>query len=223
MKILLVDKHVLFREGLASLLESEDDLTVVGEADVAENAVEKARHLKPDLVLIDVSLPDGKGLDALHHIAENDPDCAVILLTTEVSEELLIRVVRLGAKGYLLKTTPFDKLVASIRGVMRGEAAISRTMAGRLVEELHRQSSMTNGDRGELDTLTSREMEVLRILCSGASNKEIAHRLSITENTVKVHVSNILSKLEMDNRQEVARLVTRRGYFNYYFLPGIDE
>jgi two-component system nitrate/nitrite response regulator NarL len=211
MKILIVDDHVLFREGLVSLLAKQPDLTVVGEAGSASEAITKTCELKPDLVLMDLHLPDSDGLEAIKIILSKMPNTRVVVLTVYESEDLLFSAIRNGAFGYLHKNMPLAKLLLSLRAIKRGEAALTRNMASRLVAEFQRMGKTSQNDKPELEILTPREMEVLELLGSKASNHEIAERLVISENTVKVHVHNILEKLNFQNRYQAGRFARRQG------------
>jgi two-component system nitrate/nitrite response regulator NarL len=211
MKILIVDDHVLFREGLVSLLASQPDLAVVGEAGLASEAITKTCELEPDLVLIDLHLPDGDGLEAIKTILSKRPQTKVVVLTIYESEDLFISAIRNGAVGYLSKKIPLAKLLLSLRAINRGEAALSRTMASRLVVEFQRMGKTSQSEKPDLDMLTPREMEVLELLGSSASNHEIANQLVIAENTVKAHVHNILEKLNFQNRYQAGRFARRLG------------
>ena len=211
MRILLVDHHVLFREGLISLVKNQPGIDVVGEAGSADTAIKEAARLRPDVVLMDVFLPDGDGLEVMQKILAQNPSTKVVILTYKESDDLLFDAIRCGARGYLLKNTPLAKLIASLRALERGEAIISRMMTSRILDEFRRLGKATNQDQNNTIDLTSREMEVLGHLGTGASNREIADRLSITENTVKVHVSKILSKLELQNRHAAGHLARRQG------------
>lgn len=211
MRILIVDDHILFREGLAGLLNSQPDLKVVGQAGSVHEAIMMSQELQPDLVLMDFGLPDGTGLDATRAILSNQPKTNLVFLTVHEEDDRLFAAIRCGAKGYLLKNVPVAKLLAFLRGIEHGEAAISLTMASRILVEFAnlrppRESSRT----GPVD-LTSRELEVLQELANGATNSEIAGRLVIAENTVKNHVRNILSKLNLRNRREATNFVRRQG------------
>ena len=208
MKVFIVDDHVLFREGLASLLESQVDFHVVGEAGSAKSAIAKIPNQDPDLVLLDITLPDGDGLEVLHAILQNKPGTRVVMLTIHESDDVLFAALRAGARGYLLKGTPIKNLLASLRAIDRGEPALTRSMTGRLVEEFSRISALDEGSQ-DLSPLTPRELEVLAELGKDASNSEIAERLVITENTVKVHIHNILKKLNLQNRGEAGRFFRR--------------
>jgi DNA-binding NarL/FixJ family response regulator len=216
MRILIVDNHILFREGLASLLDSQPDFEVVGEASSVSEAIEKALDLKPDLVLFDLALPDGSGLDMLNTIYPKFPQVRFVLLTMQESNDLLFAAIRAGATGYLLKSTPITKILAALRAIERGEAAISRAMTSNILDEFRRldPNHFTNLD--SLSTLTTREIEVLEYLGMGASNQEIAENLVITENTVKVHIHNILNKLDLRNRREAGRFARSHGLGNSF-------
>jgi DNA-binding NarL/FixJ family response regulator len=211
MRILVVDDHVLFREGLISMLENQPDINVIGEAGSVGEAVEKALELKPELILMDLLLPDGSGLDAMKMILSPLPETKVLILTFYESDEMLIAAIRSGAKGYMLKSTPITKLIASLRAVERGEAALSRAMTGRILEEFSRMEVVPDQSQNGIKGLTSRELQVLEQLGSGATNREIANRLYIAENTVKIHVHNIYDKLNLKNRHEAVRFARRLG------------
>ena len=201
MKIVIVDDHVLFREGLAAIIRSESDIEIVGQAGTVREAIEIVQGLRPDMVLMDFGLPDGTGADATRAILQEHPDCKVVFLTMSEQDEDLFTAIRSGAKGYLLKNMRPAKLVSSLKSVQQGESAISRAMTLRLMEELARTKEPP---RGIEPTLTRRELEVLRELASGCSNQEIAERLFISENTVKYHVHSILEKLGLTDRRDAA-------------------
>ncbi len=210
-KTLIVDDHALFREGLASLLAGQPDFTVIGEAACVQGAIAMAHDLRPDLVLMDFTLPDGTGLDATRAILGRHPDTKIVFLTVHEDDERLFAAIRSGAKGYMLKNVPVAKLLEHLRGLERNEAAILPAMTGRILEELARTRPGQQPDHSALTQLTSRELDVLRELTKGASNREIAERLFITENTVKNHVGNILNKLNLPNRREAARFACQYG------------
>jgi DNA-binding NarL/FixJ family response regulator len=208
MKIIVVDDHVLFREGLAAIVRSERDLEIVGQAGTVQEAIEMVRALKPDLVLMDFTLPDGTGADATKAILIEHPACKIVFLTMSEEDEHLFAAIRSGAKGYLLKNMHPSKLVSTLRSVQKGESALSRSMTLRLMEELARTKEPPQaGD----PTLTRRELEVLRELASGLSNQEIAERLFISENTVKYHVHSILDKLDLSDRRDATLYAREHG------------
>ena len=212
MRILLVDDHDLFLEGLVSLLRRQPEFKVVGEARSVREAITVAHDLKPDLVLMDFGLPDGTGADAAQAILADRPETNIVFLTMHEDDELLFEAIQSGAKGYLLKNVPVSKLLASLRGLERGEAALSRTMTRRLLDMLSRLKMMrTPGWVDHPNGLTARELEVLRELAMGASNREIAESLCISQNTVKNHVHRILTKLNLNTRQEAASYARRHG------------
>jgi len=208
MKIIIVDDHVLFREGLASIVRSEPDIEVVGMAGKVRDAVEMAGILKPDIILMDFTLPDGTGADATRQILSKHPECKIVFLTMSEEDEDLFAAIRSGAKGYLLKDMQPKKLVAALRAVQQGESALSRSMTMRVMEELSRTKKQ---EYPQDATLTHRELDVLRDLASGMSNQEIARHLFISENTVKYHVHSILEKLNLPDRREAADYARKYG------------
>ncbi len=211
-RVLLVDDHVLFRQGVASLLAAQSDFSVVGEAGSVREAIEAARDLQPDLVLMDFALPDGTGADAAQVILADRPDTQIVFLTVYEEDDRLFAAIRSGARGYLLKNVPVSQVVASLRALERGEAAISRSLTRRLMDLVSRLRMPRELDWVEPPgELTARELEILQELATGASNREIAAHLFISENTVKNHVRSILSKLGLRNRREAARYARRHG------------
>jgi DNA-binding NarL/FixJ family response regulator len=211
-KMLIVDDHVLFRQGLVSLFTEQADFEVVGESGSVGEAIEAARRLKPDLILMDFSLPDGTGVEATRAILKIRPETNIIFLTMHEDDERLFSAIRSGAKGYLVKNLPVAKLLASLRAIKQGQAPISREMASRIIDAFARSEPGKQAQEPNLiEILTTREIDVFYELTTGASNQEIAERLFISENTVKNHVHNILEKLEMSNRREVASYAFRHG------------
>jgi two-component system nitrate/nitrite response regulator NarL len=210
-KLVIVDDHALFREGLASIIQLEKDIEVSGLAGSVKEAVELVRTLKPDLVLMDFKLPDGNGADATRIVLQEHPDCKIVFLTMSESDEDLLTAIRSGAKGYLLKNMSPSKLVTTLRSVQRGESALSRTMTLRLMDELSHTKELERREDSALANLTPREMDVLRELTAGGRNKEIASRLYLSENTVKYHVHSILDKLSLPNRKAAALFAMEHG------------
>ena len=211
MRILLVDDHVLFREGLAGLLKSQQDMQVVGEAGEVAEAIRLAHSLQPELILMDVGLTGGTGIDAARSILADRPQTNIIFLTMHEEDDLLFAGIRSGAKGYLLKNLPVARLLAFLRGVQNGEAAITPKMAGRILAEFTRIQPPSGRAAETPSELTGREVEVLHELAMGASNREIADLFVISEGTVKNHVSSILAKLHLHNRREAAFYAQGRG------------
>lgn len=210
-RILLVDDHDLFRAGLSSLFGAQPDLAIVGEAGSVREAVRLTRELQPDLILMDFTLPDGSGLEATQLILREFPETKIVFLTVHEEDERLFAAIRGGAKGYLLKNVPVTVLLERLRGLERNEAAISSTMTSRILEEFSQTLPAQLPDSGALAQLTPRELDVLRELVTDATNREIAERLYITENTVKHHVGNVLSKLNLPNRRAAARFARQQG------------
>ncbi|MEE9459917.1 MAG: response regulator transcription factor [Candidatus Bathyarchaeia archaeon] len=211
MRIVLVDNHILFREGLSGLLQNQPDIEVVGEAGSASEAVARVFELKPDVVLIDITPQVNEGLNAIKTMVNNKADTKIIVLAHHDTDEMLINSLRYGAKGFLLKNSHFEVVLRSIRAVERGEAALSRRMTRRILDEFCSQEESGDPVISSLDKLTARELEIFGILTSGITNRKIAEELFISENTVKVHVHNILDKLQLRNRREVAKFAHLQG------------
>jgi len=209
--VLLVDDHALFREGLMALLSSQDGIEVVGEAADGLEAMEKARELVPDLILMDIKMPGLDGLEATRRIKEEMPHTRIVMLTVSEDDQDLFEAIKNGAEGYLLKTLKSRELFEMLRGVFQGEAPISRTMARKLLQEFAQQARRQEQPPTPKADLTRRETEVLQLLSDGVPDKEIAARLCISQRTVKNHVHNILEKLQLHNRVQAAAYALRGG------------
>ncbi len=204
-KILLVDDQPLFREGLRTLLSVHLDFEVVGEAGNGEEAIKLARSLLPLVVLMDLQMPVLDGVPATRRLHEEQPDCRVIVLTTFDDDEMVFDGLRAGAVGYLLKDAPSEKLAEAIRVAARGETFLQPSVAAKVVAEFARLSRKTVATANPvIEPLSEREIEVLRLIAQGASNREIASSLFLAEGTVKNHVTNILGKLEARDRTQAA-------------------
>lgn len=213
LRVVVADDHRLFRQGLIGLMNTRPQLVdVVGQAATGREAVEKTQELRPDIVLMDIAMPEGSGLQATRTIREKAPDTAVVMLTASDKDEHLQEAVRLGAVGYLLKDLDARELFDLIAGISRGEAAITRTMAARLLKRLA-DGPDERTDRGENPRakLTEREVEVLHLVARGVSNREIADTLCITVNTVKSHLQHLLQKLQLENRTQAATYAVQKG------------
>jgi DNA-binding NarL/FixJ family response regulator len=208
LRLLLVDDHALFREGLISLFSYQEDFTVVGEAEDAEGALAEARALKPDIVLMDVELPGEDGVVATQRLKMEMPAVTVVMLTVRDDSQTLFEAIKAGAQGYLVKNVRSWELLEQLRGLARGEAAISRRMAARILEEIRGG----NESFGPEEELTAREMEVLELVAGRMSNAGIAERLVVSEHTVKNHMKSILSKLHLHNRRQAAAYGIARGW-----------
>jgi len=207
-RILIADDHNLVRQALAQMLQTDPDFEVVGQAADGDEAFQKAKLLDPDIVLMDIHMPRGReGIEATQRIAEHNPRIGVIMLTMERHDEYLIEAIKAGAKGYLLKNANSQELIEAIRAVAAGEAQLDSAMARRVLEEFRRLSA-----RHDAVHLTEREVEILQLVAQGASNKEIAKRLEISEKTVRNRLSVIFDKLHINNRTEAALYALREGY-----------
>ncbi len=209
--VLLVDDHALFRDGLVSLLSMQDDIEVVGVANDGLEALDKARELVPDLILMDVKMPRCNGLEATRLIKEEMPHVRIVMLSVSEDDHDLFEAIKNGAEGYLLKTLNAEELVELLKGVFQGEAPISRTMARKILSEFALQSRRPEPADIARGDLTRREAEVLQLVSDGSPDKEIASRLCISQRTVKNHMHNILDKLHLQNRVQAATYALRQG------------
>lgn len=210
-RVLLADDHVLFREGLAGIIGAQPDMQVVGEANDGFEASVKAQELKPDLILMDVQMPGMDGLEAARQIKQNLPETIIVMLTVRDDDEMLFEALKNGAQGYLLKEIRSQSMLGMLRGTLRGEAALSPDMAGRILSEFRRMGRGVLLEKGGDDELTEREQQVLFQVSQGASDKEIAVVLNISLNTVKTHMRNILAKLHVRTRRDAARAAHAKG------------
>ena len=212
LKVLLVDDHSLFRDGIASLLAAWG-MDVIGEAADGLAAVEKAGELKPDLILMDISMQKLNGLEATRQIKSKWPEINIVILTASEEDEHLFEAIKSGAQGYLLKNIRSEEFNELLIGLARGEAAIPKTLATKILHEFARQSDEKKSGKDDAagEELTLRETEVLEQIAEGLSNKEIALTLSISESTVKYHVRNILSKLHVSSRTQAATYAIREN------------
>ena len=207
--VLLADDQELVRTGLRMILDSEDDLEVVGEAEDGQQAVELARSLQPDVVLMDIRMPGLDGIEATRRIAAAQPEVRVLMLTTFDRSQLVYDSLLAGASGFLLKDAPADRLVAGVRAVARGEELLAPSITRRLVEEFTRAGR--GGPPSGYEQLTEREAEVLTLVARGRSNAEIAQELFVSIQTVKTHVARVLAKLGLRDRVQAVVLAYEHG------------
>jgi DNA-binding NarL/FixJ family response regulator len=209
-KVLLADDHSLFREGIRSLLEDQDDIEIIGEAEDGLEAIRLVAKLKPSVVLMDINMPVVDGVEATRMILQENANIGIIILTMYPQDEYVFQALKAGAKAYLLKDTRSKKLLEVIRTVHKGQAVIDAEMTARLLDEFRR---MANKEENEpkFQTLTEQEKKILTLVAAGASNKDIASDLNLSERTIKNYLSIIFQKLQVNNRTEAAIRAMRDG------------
>ena len=212
-RVFIADDHAIVRKGIRALLATEPGIEVVGEAGDGERAVEQVLALRPDVTLMDLVLPGIEGAEAIARIRADWPEARVLVLTSFVTDEKVLPAIRAGARGYLLKDSSPEDLVRAIRQVNRGESPLDPSVAGRVMSALNNPAASGSGP----DTLTARELDVLREVARGYSNQEIAVRLSLSDATVRTHISHILSKLGLASRTQATLYALREG------LVSLDE
>lgn len=208
-KILLVDDHTLFRSGIRLLLQRTPGFEIVGEASDGLEGVKRAKQLRPDVVLMDLNMPGLSGLEAMQLIVEDLPDTAVLMLTVSEEAEDLSTALKNGARGYLLKNIEADYLTQAIKRAAAGEPVIAESMTAKLVMQFRSGNNVSAAP--EKEKLTPRERETMVCLARGESNKEIARNLDVAESTVKIHVQNILKKLNLSSRVQIAVYAVEHG------------
>jgi two-component system response regulator NreC len=208
--LLLVDDHQVVRTGLRMLLEGQPDMKIVGEADSGLQALDKARELLPDVIVMDITLPDISGIEATRRLKEEFPQIAVVALTIHEDEQYFFEMLQSGASGYVPKRAAPEDLIASIRAAFAGEIYIYPSLAKALVADFLGRSTQGN-EKSSLDGLTSREQEVLSLLAEGMSNDEIGESLQISKHTVARHRENLMRKLALHSRSELVKYAIRKG------------
>jgi len=211
LRILLVDDHVLFRKGVAALLASRQDLQVVGEAGDGLEAITVARDTLPDVILMDIGMPKCDGLEATRRIKREMPHVKIVMLTVSDDDQHLFEAIKSGAQGYLLKDLEPYQLHDMLENISKGGAPLSGSIAAKILDEFTRPDPGSAQVPEIRDDLTSREIDILRLVVEGKTNKEIASTLIISENTVKIHLRNILEKLHLRNRIQAAVYAVRQG------------
>ncbi|MFC1845872.1 response regulator [Chloroflexota bacterium] len=206
-RIMIADDHPVVREGLITMIGREEGFEVIGEAKDGAEAVIKAKELKPDIVLIDLRMPEMDGVEAIREISAVEPDIKFIILTTYSDDEYIFRGIEVGARAYLLKDAPREELFQAIRIVNRGESLIQPVVASKVLDRFAELSRHAQAP----ETLSEREVEVLKLMAQGSANKEIATQLSITNSTVKTHITSIFQKLNASDRTEAVTLAIKRG------------
>lgn len=206
-RVLIVDDHDVVREGLRALLRRHDGLTIVGEADSVATAIAQANKTQPDIVILDVRLPDGSGVEACREIRAQRPDTRVLMLTSYSDDEAVLASIMAGASGYLLKQTRSRSLIDAIERVLRGESLLDPSVTSRILERL--RSGRDEKDE-QLALLSEQEQKIINLIAEGKTNKEIAEDIFLSDKTVKNYVSSILSKLNLRRRSEAAAFIARR-------------
>jgi DNA-binding NarL/FixJ family response regulator len=214
-KVLIVDDHQVVRQGLHTFLELLNDILVVGEAEDGQTAVELVRELHPHVVLMDLVMPRLDGISATRQVKSLDPNVKVIALTSFTEDDKVFPAIQAGASSYLLKDVSPENLVEAIRAVYRGEARLHPDITRKLMEQVAHQPRLAR--EGQEESLTERERDVVQLVAQGCSNQEIAKKLVISEKTVKTHVSNILSKLHLEDRTQLAIYAIKKGLVDPYF------
>lgn len=209
--ILLVDDHTLFRSGIRFLLQRHADFNIVGEAADGVEGIKRAKQLQPDLILLDLHMPGISGLETLQLILQDRPEAKVIMLTVSEDAEDLSAAIHNGARGYLIKNIDADYLVRALRRAAAGEAVVAEAMTAKLLAQLKNGPTQKTEAVSELDKLTPREKDILACLARGESNKVIARSLSVAESTVKIHVQNVLKKLNLSSRVQAAVFAVEHG------------
>jgi len=211
MRILLVDDHILFRKGVAALLTHREDMEVVGEASNGVEAIQAARDLLPSVILMDINMPKCNGLEATRRIKRELPHVKIVMLTVADDDRNLFEAIKIGAQGYLLKNLEPYQLYDLLESISRDEAPLSGAIAAKILREFTEPNQESLGEQEVIDSLTPREIGILELVVDGLTNKEIASKLYISENTVKIHLRNILEKLHLQNRIQAAVYAVRKG------------
>ncbi len=210
-RVLIADDHAVVRQGLRTFLGLQEDIEVVGEAADGRQALDRARELEPDVVLMDIRMPELDGLQATRRLLHDDGPTRVLILTTFDLDEYVYEAMKAGASGFLVKDVRPEQLADAVRIVVTGEALLAPTITRRLIEQFVRRPPPTSGAPGELSELSKRELEVLKLIAGGLSNGEIARSLFVTEATVKTHVTHILTKLTLRDRVQAVVLAYESG------------
>jgi NarL family two-component system response regulator LiaR len=217
-RILIADDHVIVRKGLLAVLRNVSDIEVAGEAATGWEAISEAERLQPDVILMDLVMPELDGIEAIQRISAAQPDVRILVLTSFAGEDKLFPAIKAGALGYHLKDSSPDELVEAIRQVHAGESSLHPVIARKVLQEL----SHPSGRPPTPDPLTPRELEVLRLVAQGRDNREIADALVISDTTVRTHVSNILNKLHLASRTQAALYALREGLASLDDMPDVE-
>lgn len=221
-RVLIADDHAMVRQGLKTIIELEDDMFVVAQASNGEEAINLARKERPDVILMDINMPGTNGIQAIKTLKEEDSNYKIIVLTLHQDREYLFKTLQMGCEGYVIKDAESSVLIEAIRSVYKNQTYIQPNMTGELVKELNRVT-LSDKERHFANNLTNREIEVLLLITEGMINKEIAHKLYISEKTVKNHISNIFKKLEVNDRTQAAIYALKHNIRNWRCLDIINS
>ncbi|WP_088104805.1 response regulator [Halalkalibacter urbisdiaboli] len=210
--ILIVDDHLVVREGLKLILETNESFKIIGEAENGEAAIELLERNRVDVILLDLNMPIMSGLETIEHLNHKQIDIPIIILTTYNEDELMVKAIQLGAKGYLLKDTNRDDLFRTIESALRGDTLIKPEIMMKILNVRENDQQKNANDRNEKLILTEKELFIIRAVSKGYRNKEIAFDMGIAERTVKAHLTNIYNKLGVDSRSEAVSVAIKRGY-----------
>jgi len=214
-KVLLADDHTIARQGLRALLDSQEDIEVVGEAEDGRQAFEKTKELVPDVVVIDITMPNLNGIEATRQIKKLNPEIKVLVLTVHDNEEYVHQMLQAGASGYLLKESAVSDLVSAINAVKKGGIFLSPAISKVVVKDYIRHTEGGSGDFDSMDVLSSREREVLQLIAEGHTNREVAHLLKLSVKTVDVHRSHIMEKLNIHDVTGLVKYSIRKGLIKF--------
>jgi len=210
-RVVLVEDHIVVRQGLKALFADEPDVEIVGEADDGRAALKIVSELRPDVVLMDISMPSLNGIEATRQIRQSHPDIKVVVLSMHSDEEYVFQVLRAGASGYVLKQADSSEVFTAIRAALAGGSFLSPAISRVVIDDYVRRAE-ARGQGSNLDLLTSREREVLQLLAEGLSNRQIAEQLNISVKTVETHRSNMMSKLGLSSKTELVKYAFRKGW-----------
>jgi NarL family two-component system response regulator LiaR len=219
-RVMIVDDHVIVRKGISALLATEEDMMVVGEAGNGLEALEKVGVLQPDVILMDLVMPHMDGIEATRQITARQIEARILVLTSFAADDKVFPAIKAGALGYLLKDSSPEDLAEAIRQVHRGEPSLEPAIARKLLQELSHPSKES---QPTIDPLTERELDVLRLIAQGLSNRDIAEELVIAEWTVRTHVSNVLSKLHLASRTQAALYALKKGLASLEDVPSLED
>jgi len=210
-KVLIADDHTIMRKDLISILKNEVDVQVIGEAQDGREAVEKTHHLNPDIVIMDITMPNLNGIEATRQIKKEFPDVDVLILTMHTTAEYILQILHAGASGYLVKQTADTELISAIHAVAKGESYLSSSVSKKVINEIIQKDGKISEVNGS-DKLTNRELEILQLIAEGKSNRKIAEMLYLSVKTVETHKTHITEKLNIHSTAELTKYAIRKGY-----------